>query len=610
MTRRRLELLAPAKDYDVAIAAINCGADAIYMGAEGFGARSAASNSVADVARVVEYAHQFNVKVYVTLNTLIYDDELASVEAMIRQLYRVGVDALIIQDMGILRMDIPPIELHASTQCDVRTPEKAAFLEALGFSQIVLARELNRAEIAEIRRKTSVRLEAFVHGALCVSYSGRCQVSQALKGRSANRGECAQVCRLSFDLVDGAGNTIARNKHLLSLRDFNLSDQLPELIAAGVDSFKIEGRLKDANYVRNAVAYYRREIDKIIANNPEQYERTSCGDARLDFVPELEKGFNRRFTHYFFDSRNPGNGATMASTDTPKAMGEKTGKVVRVSGKNVVVASSVQFNNGDGVSYFDRNGQYTGFRINRVDGNTLVLPRHLDVQPGTVLYRTYNKKFDDMLAASKAVRKVDVDFSLRYGNGLLTLDAKDERGNDVSCSVPAQLSDAETGQEVRQRETLAKTGNTIYACRQVSVIGGKFVPQSLLTQLRRQALAALDVAQKANYRYGYRREENRDATCPAVKLTYADNVANAQARRLYAEHGVQEMEPAMEVAPGKSGKGVTVMHTRYCLRRELGICLKTDAGRKQAGKLFLRHGETTLALEFDCKNCEMKVVTT
>ena len=398
----------------------------------------------------------------------------------------------------------------------------------------------------------------------------------------------------------------ARNKHLLSLRDFNLSDRLPELIAAGVDSFKIEGRLKDANYVRNAVAYYRKEIDKIIANDTDRYERA----ARLDFVPELEKGFNRRFTHYFFDSRNPGNGATMASTDTPKAVGEKTGKVVRVSGKNVVVASSVQFNNGDGVSYFDRNGQYTGFRINRVDGNTLVLPRHLDVQPGTVLYRTYNKKFDDMLAASKAVRKVDVDFCLRYGNGLLTLDAKDERGNGASCCVPAQLSDAETGQETRQRETLAKTGNTIYACRQVSVIGGKFVPQSLLTQLRRQALAALDVAQKANYRYGYRREEDHEVTCPAVKLTYADNVANAQARRLYAEHGVQEMEPAMEVAPGKSGKGVTVMHTRYCLRRELGICLKTDAGRKQAGKLFLRHGETTLALEFDCKNCEMKVVTT
>ena len=326
-------------------------------------------------------------------------------------------------------------------------------------------------------------------------------------------------------------------------------------------------------------------------------------------MPELEKGFNRRFTHYFFDSRNPGNGATMASIDTPKAMGEKTGKVVRVSGKNVVVASSVQFNNGDGVSYFDRNGQYTGFRINRVDGNTLVLPRHIDVQPGTMLYRTYNKKFDDMLGASKTVRKVSVDFCLRHGNGLLMLDASDERGNDVSCSVPAQVSDAETGQEVRQRETLAKTGNTIYECRRVSAIGDKFVPQSLLAQLRRQALAALDVAQKANYRYGYRREEDHEVTCPAEKLTYADNVANALSRRLYAEHGVQDAEPAMEVS-GKPGNGVTVMHTRYCLRRELGICLKTDAGRKQAGKLFLRHGETTLALEFDCKNCEMKVVTT
>ena len=464
---RRLELLAPAKNYDVAMAAINHGADAVYIGAEGFGARSAACNSIADIIRVVEYAHKFNVRVYVTFNTLIYDNELAQAETMIKQLYRAGVDALIIQDMGILRMDIPPIELHASTQCDIRTADKASFLESVGFSQLVLARELSREEITHIRQQTHVRLEAFVQGALCVSYSGRCQVSQALKDRSANRGECAQICRLPFDLTDDRGNVLAKGKHLLSLRDLNLSDRMNELITAGIDSFKIEGRLKDTNYVKNAVAYYRRTIDQIISQAPQSYCRASNGCTTSYFTPDLHKEFNRGFTHYFFDMRDLQNGQKIASTDTPKSLGENAGKVASCNGKKITVSSTLQFNNGDGISYFDNRGNYNGFRVNRVENNnTLILPQAIDLPKGTALYRTYDKLLDDRLNSLCAERKIMVDFRINVVcNGtLLILEGKDERGNHVTCSSLAQIAPAEKPQGDRQAATLSKTGNTIYEC--------------------------------------------------------------------------------------------------------------------------------------------------
>ena len=603
---RRLELLAPAKDCDVAVAAINHGADAVYMGAEGFGARSAACNSIADVARVVEYAHRFNVRVYVTFNTLVYDNELPRAEAMIRQLYGIGVDALIIQDLGILRMDIPPIELHASTQCDIRTADKALFLQSLGFSQLVLARELNKAEIAEIRRKTNVRLEAFVHGALCVSYSGRCQVSQVLKGRSANRGECAQICRLPFDLIDSSGKLLAKNKHLLSLRDLNLSDRIDDMAKAGVDAFKIEGRLKDAGYVKNVIAYYRRAIDDVIAKNPGQYERSSCGTVAAGFDPDLHKSFNRGFTHYFFDTRNPGNGEKIASTDTPKSLGEKIGVVRKSMGKVIEVASAAQFSNGDGISYFDRNGRYDGFRVNRVDGRRLFLSQSVAIPTGVELYRTYNKQFDDVVAADNGERRIAVDFTLRVAaDGRLALDARDERGNNVTCCIQAQTSHAEKPQGARQAETLSRLGNTIYRCGTVATLDDLFVPQSLLAQLRRDAVAALDRSQRANYHYGYRLTEDTASPCFAATLTSADNVANHLACELYADHGATEIVPAVEVSKQDSG---AVMLTRYCLRRELGLCLKTPAGRAVPQQLFLQHGDTVLPLHFDCNACEMQVL--
>ncbi|MBR5101735.1 MAG: U32 family peptidase, partial [Muribaculaceae bacterium] len=355
---RDIELLAPAKNAEIGIEAIRHGADAVYMGAAHHGARASAGNSIADIARVVDYAHRFHAKVYVTVNTLVYDNELSDVEQLVRELYKIGVDAIIVQDLALLRLDIPPIALHASTQCDIRSVEKAKFYESLGFSQLVLPREFTREEIMAVAGSLNVPIESFVHGALCVCYSGRCQLSQYVKGRSANRGECAQMCRLAYDLEDEQGNKMLRNKHLLSLRDLNMSRQLREMIDTGVSSFKIEGRLKDIDYVKNVVAYYSRAIDRVISGMPE-CRRASQGAVRLDFVPDLQKSFNRSFTTYFFDERKPQR-ASMASIQTPKSIGEPIGKFTAVKGKTAVISTSATIANGDGLSFFNAEKDFCG----------------------------------------------------------------------------------------------------------------------------------------------------------------------------------------------------------------------------------------------------------
>ena len=370
--KRNIELLAPAKNELIGIEAIKHGADAVYIGASAFGARSQAGNDIESIKRLVDFAHQYDARIYCTVNTIIYDHELHAVERMIHELYRAGVDALIVQDMALLRLDIPPIALHASTQCDIRTPEKAQFLEKMGFAQLVLARELTIDEIKEISSSVRVPLEGFCHGALCVSYSGRCQISQALKGRSANRGECAQFCRLSYDLEDTHGNKLIKSKHLLSLRDFNASDRLHQMINAGISSFKIEGRLKDVDYVKNVVAYYRQALDRIIGAN-DGLARSSHGTSSFSFEPCLAKSFNRSFTHYFIDDRHPHNGTKMASILTPKSQGEYVGKVATTSANVITLSGNATFANGDGLSFISSDGNYDGFRVNKVIGNKLFL---------------------------------------------------------------------------------------------------------------------------------------------------------------------------------------------------------------------------------------------
>lgn len=605
--RRVVELLAPARDADVAVEAILHGADAVYMGAKSHGARAAAGNSTSDIARVANFAHQFGARVYVTVNTLVYDDEIREVELLISDLYKAGVDALIVQDLGILRMDIPPIALHASTQCDLRTPEKAKFLTSLGFSQLVMARELTLGEISSIHSAVpDTPLEAFVHGALCVSYSGRCQVSQCLKGRSANRGECAQICRLPFDLLDGDGNVLIKSKHLLSLKDYNASEYLGELLDAGVSSFKIEGRLKDRVYVKNVVAYYRSSLDNVIAKYPDKYARASAGTTALSFEPCLDKSFNRGFTTYFLTNRHPSNGKPMASTGTPKSIGEPIGKVLSARGKLLKISTDTSISNGDGLSYFNQDGEYVGVRVNRTDGNDLYLAKPISVATSTPLYRTSDKAFDDLLAGRSAERKVAVNALLWCENGKINLQLDDERGNRVIKSVDyPEPEAAKNSQRQRQTQILGKLGDTIYQLDKAEVLGAKFIPASVLAQLRRGAVAALDRAQRITYRRELRLPENMVAPCSTKCLTYEDNVANRLARQVYEEHGGEVVEPALECAMPSGNP--TVMHTRYCIRREMGACRKQPNGKGLPEKLYLRTGERVLEVHCDCKNCEMHI---
>lgn len=377
---RSIELLAPARNADVAIEAIKHGADAVYMGAGSHGARAAAGNSLDDIERVVKYAHIFGARVYVTVNTIVYDDELLQVEQLVRSLYNIGVDALIVQDMALLQMDLPPIALHASTQCDIRTPQKAQLMQAAGFSQVVLARELSLEETAAIHASVDVPLEAFVHGALCVSYSGDCQAGWALQRRSANRGECPQICRLRYDLLDADGRMLVKGKHLLSLRDLNRSKYIEEMLESGVSSLKIEGRLKDADYVKNITAHYRRLLDEIIGAHPDKYVRASYGSSKISFTPDVAQSFNRGFTTYF--TKPLALSSRMASINTPKWSGVPVGTVKSVSPKFITAALSTQLANGDGLGFFARSGEFVGFRLNRVDGNRLFPASAVSPEPG------------------------------------------------------------------------------------------------------------------------------------------------------------------------------------------------------------------------------------
>lgn len=602
-----IELLAPARDADIAIAAIDHGADAVYMGASHHGARADAANSLADVRRACDYAHLFGARIYATVNTLAYDDELQEVERLIHELYRIGVDALIIQDLGLLRLDLPPIALHASTQCDLRTPDKARFLEAMGFSQLVMARELTLAEIKGIHAVTHVPLEAFVHGALCVSYSGRCAISQVLKGRSANRGECAQLCRMPYDLLDSKGNVLLEGKHLLSLRDLAQHDRIEQLMAAGVSSFKIEGRLKDMSYVKNVVAYYRRAIDKVINRYPDRYRRSSFGAVELTFEPAIDKSFNRGFTHYFLDERCPKDGTAMASIDTPKSQGEYLGVATRCNGNMLTISTHATLANGDGLSFTDAEGQFAGARVNRVLNNgTVLLRERANIMRGAHIYRTADKAFNDILSKPSATRTIAVDATLNYANGMIALTLEDERGCRVTHSIPCEVQQADKPQDERQAAELAKLGGTIYRLREVKTAGDLFIPASVLTKLRREAIQLLDGAHRVTRPVDIRRLENKSFPYPATALSPADNVANHLARQVYMDHGVTDITPALE-AGTPATSSTPLMHTRYCLRRQLGACLKGKNANALPRDLFLRTGGTLLRVTCDCNRCEMKI---
>lgn len=604
---RKIELLAPARDAATAIEAIKHGADAVYMGASSHGARATAGNSLEDIAKVVEFAHQFNSKVYITINTIIYNDEIETVEQLIHNLYRIGVDALIVQDMGILRMNIPPIALHASTQCDTRTVEKAKFLEQVGFSQIVLARELSFKEIAEIHDQVNAPLEVFVHGALCVSYSGDCQASFVATGRSANRGECSQMCRLPYNLVTEKGKILESNKYLLSLRDFNRSTDIEALLDAGASSFKIEGRLKDTGYVKNTVAAYRKAIDTVIDKYPEKYQRASTGISTITFTPSLSKSFNRGFTRYFSDDLSASR--SMVSFYTPKSIGEPVARVkcAKPGGSIIVKELSAELHNGDGLAFLDKNKSFMGFRLNRIDKNILFPASKVFIENGTTIYRNKDKQWDDELARDTATRVIDIEMTLRVANNRLILEIADQRGNAISTSAPIEPQKAKTPQLDARRRVLEKVGGTIYHITKITDnVGDIFIPASTLAELRRDTIEKLDMAQRLRYSHDYRLPEDKSATPPmGTTLSYHDNVSNRLAQQFYNEHGVTKINPALEVKQPENE--LIVMTTRYCLRREMGCCLKSPNAKKLPTPLFIESGSNRFRLDFDCKNCRMKV---
>lgn len=602
--QRKIELLAPAKNLECGIEAINHGADAVYIGAPKFGARAAAGNSLEDIAALVEHAHLYNARIYVTVNTILKDKELGETEKMIWELYRVGVDALIVQDMGITQMNLPPIPLHASTQMDNRTPEKVRFLADAGFRQVVLARELSLREISNIHEACpDVPLEIFVHGALCVSYSGQCYVSQACYGRSANRGECAQFCRLAFSLVDADGKVIVKDKHLLSLKDLNQSEELEQLLDAGATSLKIEGRLKDVSYVKNVTAAYRRKLDAIFVKRKE-YVRASSGTCRTEFTPQLDKSFSRGFTHYFLHGRSK----DVFSFDTPKSLGEEMGTMKEARGNYLTVAGLKSFNNGDGVCYIDEQGKLQGFRINRVDGNKLYPQEMPRIKPRTVLYRNFDQEFEKVLSRKSSERKIAVKVCLSDNNFGFSLSLTDEDDNSVTLALPREKELARTPQAENLKNQLAKLGNTPFEAERIDIdfTDNWFLPASVLAELRRQAVEKLIAARRINYRQELAVMRPTTHAYPQASLTYLGNVMNKQAASFYAGHGVESIAMAYEQTPVDKA---VLMFCKHCLRYSMGWCPIHQRERspyKEPYYLVSADGKR-FRLEFDCKNCQMKV---
>lgn len=603
-------LLAPARNVDVARVAIRCGADAIYIGGPHHGARAAATNSIEEIAELCRYAHQFRVRVYVTLNTIIYDNELADVEKVIRQAYEAGVDALIVQDLGILRLNIPPIALHASTQCNANTPERAKFLADLGMNCIVVPREFTLDEIRAVRRAVAVPLEGFVHGALCVSYSGDCRASFVNGHRSANRGECAQICRMPYDLTDNKGNVLVRNQHLLSLKDLNRLTHLTEMAEAGISIFKIEGRLKNEDYVASVVTAYSQALDTICRNNPERWTRASAGQVQEAPQVDLTKVFNREYTPYFLHQNNNKQKLGVLRASTPKFVGPYVAVAEKSDGLRLRVKAIEKINNGDGLGFFDANGTYTGFRANRVENNIIHLTAPINIGAGTKIYRNSDKAYLDALHSARTRRVIDVDAILEARQNDVMLTLSDVRGCRITSVISFEAEKAEKPQGQRHHDAVGKLGDTIYRLREFDDrCADRFIPASVLNALRRRAVADLDVAADATYVYEKRRPE-QPCTWPESEVTFRDNISNRLADKVYRDHGVEQTTPAIEVKMSDDADEILVMTTRHCIRGALGACLRTPDATKLPSGLFLRNPSLTtgpLRLSFDCANCRMEI---
>lgn len=630
---RKIELLAPAKNLECGIAAINHGADAVYIGAAQFGARQTAGNSTEDIAELTRYAHQFGAVVYVTVNTIVYEKELAALEHLLKQLVEMGVDAILVQDMAVLEIykklkaeyvargyRMPA--LHASTQTDNRSADKVKWLKENGFERVVLARELSLEEITDIHKAhPDVELEAFVHGALCVSYSGACYASQYFFNRSANRGECAQFCRMAFDLKDSDGETLIEDSYLLSLKDMCQLDRLGDLLEAGVCSLKIEGRLKDANYVKNVVATYSEALNAYIAKHTGKYCRSSYGRCTYTFTPALEKTFNRGFTHYFFNGRQK----DISSFNTPKAMGEYVGSVKEIRRGSFNVAGTAMFANGDGLCFFNRQKKLEGFRVNRVENNRLyplTMPKNLE--PGMALYRNNDIEFERVMQGKTATRKLQVRFVVNVVDGKLTFTATDECGRSANVVLNETPEKAQKSQHDNIVKQLEKLGNTVWTANEISINNSAdefFIPSSRLAAVRRELLEALEDTPVSNHTDKQAVGETATNSINANNTVYADtiniaNVANTTAQNYYAAHGVKNAPTAFELNSDYKAGSTTppsavppLMTCRYCLRYALGYCVKNGGKRPtwhEPLHLEAKNG-IRVRLAFNCAKCQMEV---
>ena len=606
----KLELLSPAKNLEQGKAAIDHGADAVYIGAPLFGARVAAGNSIEDIEELVKYAHIFGSKVFATVNTLLFDNELEDARRLMWQLYNAGVDAAIVQDMGLLELDLPPIELHASTQTHNYDPRRIKFLEQVGFKRIILARETSLEQMKALRQTVTADIEAFVQGALCVCYSGQCYMSLYLNGRSGNRGSCSQPCRSAYDLVNGQGKTLKHNEHLLSLKDFSAAQHIESMIDAGITSFKIEGRLKDLTYVKNVTAYYRQLLDSIIARR-EELKASSSGTTTFYFTPDLERTFNRGFTDYFLQKRQP-----MASTTTQKSLGKKIGTVLSANSNRLIVSSSDTISAGDGLCYFNSEKQLEGFLVNSVSGNTIITNKPLNIKASTTLWRNNDHAFEKQLQAKSAERKVAVSMILTDSDSGLQLTVADQDGCCASASVECEKALArDEAKAIESTKTqLSKLGGTPFGINTVTIQTQHpyFIPASMLNDLRRKAIDKLVEVRIQHF-------HPKDTVLIPNEIPYYEfsldgraNIVNSKAEAFYRRHGATAIERGPDQPGTDFKKDFPLMTTKYCLRYELGQCLMHKCNKSvaydYAGDLFLLNNGRRFRLAFDCKRCEMQIL--
>lgn len=605
---RILELLAPAKDLQTGIAAIKHGADAVYIAAERFGAREKAGNSIDDIEKLVSFAHQYYARVYVTVNTIIYEQELSGAKKLINDLYQINADAIIIQDYAILNMNIPPIAIHASTQMHNNSPEKINFLESCGIERVVLPRELSIQEITEFSKFTSIDLEFFIHGALCVCYSGQCYMSQAVTGRSANRGACAQPCRSAYDLIDSDENILVKKKHLLSLKDFNLSQHIHQLIDAGITSFKIEGRMKDIGYVKNTVAFYNSLINHIISSKP-NYKRLSSGRCEYSFTPDLERTFNRGFTNHFIDGRISGQ----ASYHSQKSIGKQLGKVTQKGTDWFRIDSSEPISNGDGLCFFNSKGELTGFLVNTTSQNKIYPNQEpLDLKTGTIIYRNSDFAFEKTLKGESSARKISASIFVNQSNGKLKFSVIDEDSTQFELSVDDNFELAKNPELAASNliNQLVKSGETIFQVKNINLNNftiPKHFPISELNSIRRSLLEGLKCERIKNYSTNKRIVPKSKIEYPLTNIDYKGNIANSISKKFLRKYGAISIADAFELE-GKHGDEIELMVTKYCIKYELGLC-PSKQNAKPTKPLFLKDNNNLFPLLFNCKECQMIVMS-